>query len=78
MLAYFQKLLSKNPDWKWHAVELFETEKGFTLKWQAHIPVNGKELILQGLDIVELQGNLISRNEVYFDRVPWLQLAGGK
>ena len=78
MQPYFEKLLSKNPDWKWEVAELFNTAKGFTLKWKASIPVNGKQLFLHGLDIVELEGNQISRNEVYFDRVPWLQLAGGK
>ncbi len=76
MRPYFSKLLAKNPEWKWTATEIFAIEKGFTLKWQANIPVNGRELILQGLDIVEMQGGQISRNEVYFDRVPWMQLAG--
>lgn len=69
---YFEKLLSKNPDWKWEAVEIFPTEKGFSLKWKASIPIKETSLILYGLDIVELTNNLISRNEVYFDRVPWL------
>ncbi|AWN73154.1 hypothetical protein LEAN103870_05115 [Legionella anisa] len=65
---YFNKLLAKNPDWKWNAVELIPTLKGFTLKWQATFPKNESELILFGLDIVEIENNLISRNEVYFDR----------
>ena len=71
---YFEKLLSRNPDWRWEAVEIFNTEKGFTLKWKATIPVKDTKLTLYGLDIVEMQGQQISRNEVYFDRVKWLEL----
>lgn len=72
--AYFQKLLARNPDWVWEAVEIIPTEKGFTLKWMATIPVKeGAGLNLFGLDIVELTDGKISRNEVYFDRTPWLE-----
>lgn len=71
---YFIKLLGRNPDWKWEAVELFTTEKGFTLKWKAIIPVKNNQLITYGLDIVEMRGRQICRNEVYFDRVKWLEL----
>jgi hypothetical protein len=71
---YFGKLLSRNPDWKWETVEIFNTENGFTLKWKAIIPVKGIPLVLYGLDIVEIYGDLISRNEVYFDRVKWLEM----
>jgi len=71
---YFKKLLSRNPDWKWEAVEIFNTEQGFTLKWKATIPVKDTVLAIYGLDIVEMRGEQISRNEVYFDRVKWLEL----
>jgi ketosteroid isomerase-like protein len=76
---YFEKLLNRNPDWKWEAVEIFNTEKGFTLKCKATIPVKGTPLVLYGLDIVEMRAEQICRNEVYFDRVKWLELmkAGG-
>ena len=70
--TYLKKLLQRNPDWKWTAEELFPTEKGFTLKWKAEIPINGEALVIYGLDIVELTDNRISRNEVYFDRHDWL------
>lgn len=72
--VYFEKLLSRNPDWQWSAEEIIPTAKGFTLKWKAIIPVNEKSLTICGLDIVELTGNKISRNEVYFDRAPWMEL----
>lgn len=74
MAPYFAKLLSRNPDWRWEAVEIFPTAGGFTLKWRATIPVRDTQLILDGLDIVEMAGDQISRNEVYFDRVPWLEM----
>jgi hypothetical protein len=71
---YFKKLLAANPDWKWEAIEIFETPKGFTLKWKAMIPVKNEILIEYGLDIVELLDGKIIRNEVYFDRSDWINL----
>ena len=68
ILNYFKKLLQKNPNWKWTREEIFPIEKGFTLKWKAEIPIANENLILCGLDIVEMTGDKISRNEVYFDR----------
>lgn len=68
LLPYFTKLLAKNPDWKWEAVEIFETARGFCLKWKASIPVGTEVIVETGLDIVELDGEKISRNEVWFDR----------
>jgi hypothetical protein len=70
---YFTKLLQMNPNWKWRAIEIIETGKGFTLKWEATIPVGSEVVVEQGLDIVELTGNQISRNEVYFDRAAWMK-----
>jgi hypothetical protein len=73
LLPYFKKLLKYNPDWEWKAIEIIETAKGFTLKWEASIPVGGTIIKEEGLDIVELSDGKISRNEVYFDRVGWLK-----
>ena len=67
LLAYFKKLLKNNPEWKWTREELALTEKGFTLKWKALIPVREKTITEYGLDIVEVTGDKITRNEVYFD-----------
>ena len=72
LLSYFEKLLSLNPNWKWETVEIIPTEKGFTLKWKANIPVENSFVEETGLDIVELQDELIIRNEVYFDRLKWI------
>lgn len=73
LLPYFEKLLSLNPDWKWEAVEIIPTEKGFTLKWKATIPVGDACVEETGLDIVEIENELITRNEVFFDRMKWMQ-----
>ncbi len=67
ILPYFRKLLENNPNWRWTTEEIFPGEKGFTLKWKAVIPVRNTEIIEYGMDIVELNDNKISRNEVYFD-----------
>jgi hypothetical protein len=78
LLPYLQKLLKYNPDWKWRTVEIMETAKGFTLKWEARIPVGDGIIKEVGLDIVELSNGKISRNEVYFDRADWLKVVGQK
>lgn len=65
--AYFVKLLAKNPNWVWKAIEIIPTGKGFTLKWEGTIPVGDQVVVETGLDLVELRAGKISRNEVYFD-----------
>ena len=73
LLPYFKKLLQLNPAWKWEAIEIIPTANGFTLKWKATIPVPGGTIEETGLDIVELENGLITRNEVFFDRLNWIQ-----
>lgn len=68
LLEYFRKLLKKNPAWVWTAKEIIPTAQGFVLKWTATIPIASGTVITEGLDIVELRGEQIVRNEVYFDR----------
>ncbi|MHA1472086.1 MAG: nuclear transport factor 2 family protein [Promethearchaeota archaeon] len=74
LFPYFKKLLTANPKWIWRMTEIYPTEKGFILKWKATIPVNSKEIIEYGMDIVELEVDKIVRNEVYFDRTELLNL----
>ena len=74
ILPYFKKLLARNPDWRWELVEIFPTDKGCTAKWKATIPVGEKVIIEYGMDIVELNNNKVTRNEVYFDRSRLLEL----
>ena len=47
---------------------MFPTERGTIVKWRCDIHVGQETLEETGLDIVELNGRLITRNEVYFDR----------
>jgi hypothetical protein len=74
LFPYFKKLLAANPKWIWRMTEIYPTEKGFILKWKTTIPVNSKEIIEYGMDIVELEVDKIVRNEVYFDRTELLNL----
>jgi hypothetical protein len=53
---------------------IFNTDKGFTLKWKTPLPIKDTELVIFGLDIVEMSGDLISRNEVYFDPLKWMEM----
>ncbi len=68
ILPYFEKLLAVNPDWTWEPLEIIPTEKGCILKWECAIPIGGRIINEKGLDIVELRGRKVCRNEVYFDQ----------
>ena len=73
ILPNFEKLLAVNPDWVWELVEAFPTELGFTGKWKATIPIGAEVITEYGIDIVEVAGGKITRNEVYFDRTSLLR-----
>ena len=75
---YFEKLLAANPAWEWRAVETHPTPKGFTLKWHARILAGDNVVEEDGLDIVEVSGGRITRNEVYFDRSALLMAHAAK
>ena len=68
ILPYFEKILAVYPDWTWEPLEIIPTEKGCILKWECTIPLGGRIINEKGLDIVELRGRRICRNEVYFDQ----------
>lgn len=65
---YFTRVLAANPDWVWEAEEIIPTAAGFVLKWRARIPFADRVIEETGLDIVEVDAGLITRNEVFFDR----------
>jgi ketosteroid isomerase-like protein len=67
IFAYFKRLLSANPSWKWEAIQVFPTDLGFVAKWKATIPVRAETITEYGMDIVEIERGKIARNEVYFD-----------
>lgn len=68
ILDYFVRLLDVYHDWTWEPIEVFPTAGGMVVKWQCWIKVGGDTIHEIGLDIVEIAGSKISRNEVYFDR----------
>ena len=69
LLAYFRKLLARNPAWVWTQIEGIPLEGGFLNKWLAKIPVKEKVLEVIGVCFVQFDDQgLIKRNEVYFDR----------
>lgn len=78
LLAYFRKLLARNPDWVWTQIEAIPMQDGFLNKWRVRIPPVGGApsdvaLELIGVCLVQLDADgRIRRNEVYFDRTPWL------
>lgn len=72
ILLYFRKLLERNPDWEWKASRVFPTKAGFVLKWRAIIPVGSFQIVEEGMDIVEIMSDKITHNEVYFDRLRWI------
>jgi hypothetical protein len=65
---YFVKLLDVYRDWKWQPIEVFPIKTGAIVKWECHIPLGPEVIHELGLDIVEIEGRKIVRNEVYFDR----------
>ena len=73
LLPYFRKLLAANPGWVWELVEAIPTEKGFTGRWKAVIPVGNTVVTEYGVDIVEVADGKVTRNEVYFDRAALLE-----
>ena len=77
LLAYFRKLLARNPGWVWTQIEGIPMQDGFLNKWRVAIPFDGGALDLVGVCLVQLDADgKIRRNEVYFDRTPWLAALG--
>ena len=69
---YLERLLNVYPDWTWRPIEVFPIETGAIVKWECTIPIGQETIHEVGLDIVEIEGEKISRNEVYFDRTQLL------
>ncbi|TKR30254.1 nuclear transport factor 2 family protein [Luteimonas gilva] len=73
LLAYFRKLLARNPDWVWTQIEGIPMQAGFLNKWRVRIPLARGALDMVGVCLVQFDAaGKIRRNEVYFDRTPWL------
>lgn len=65
---YFKKLLAKNPNWEWEITEVIPNKKGCIVKTEAVVPHKKKKVKVSCVDILEMKGKKIVRNEVYFDR----------
>ncbi len=65
---YFVKLLDVYRDWRWKPIEVFPISSGVIVKWECEICLPQETIHEIGLDIVEIDNNKITRNEVYFDR----------
>ena len=68
LLAYFRKLLARNPDWVWTHRGSIPLEAGFLNLWHASIPAEERRLELDGVCTVQLRDGLIYSNQVFFDR----------
>ena len=67
LLAYFSRLLAKNPDWVWTQRDSIPMQDGFLNLWHASIPVRRKVVEVDGVCTVQLRDGLIYANHVYFD-----------
>ena len=68
LLAYFTKLLERNPAWVWTHRGSIPMPDGFLNEWHASIPVGATTVEVDGVCTVQLRGGLIYSNMVYFDR----------
>jgi len=73
LLAYFTKLLARNPDWVWTHRGSIPLRDGFLNKWHATFPVGERTIEAQGVCTVQLRDGLIYSNEVFFDRSELLE-----
>ncbi len=79
LLAYFQKLLGRNPAWVWTHRGSVPLADGFLNEWHASIPAGSTTVEVDGVCTVQLRDGRIYRNQVYFDRSTLLAaLAGTK
>jgi hypothetical protein len=76
LLAYFTKLLARNPEWVWVHRGSIPMQDGFLNLWHASIPVGGRTVEAEGVCSVQLRDGLIYANHVFFDRSELLQALG--
>jgi hypothetical protein len=72
ILGYFRRLLARYPDWVWTNTRVRPMSGGFLNYWHAVIPDGGRVIECDGVCTVIVDGGLIIRNEVFFDRTPLL------
>jgi len=67
---YLSRLLGNNPNWVWTHKTGVPLEGGFLNKWRLDAPVGDQTITCDGVCTVQFRGDLICRNEVYFDTLP--------
>lgn len=72
LLAYFTRLLERNPRWVWTHRRSLALPDGFLNFWHASIPAGERTVEVDGVCSVQLRGDKIYANEVFFDRAPLL------
>jgi ketosteroid isomerase-like protein len=71
MRHYLTSLFTQwDMNWRLKEAHLFGSGEGCAILWQATLKRVGadREVVINGMDLVMVRGELISRNEVYFDR----------
>lgn len=74
---YLKKLFAAwEMTWALKELFLFEGGEGSAVLWHATIKKPGGEKVIEfdGMDLVQVRDDRISRNEVYFDRVALMEL----
>lgn len=66
--SYLIPLVKKNSEWTWELKELIPNKKGCIVKSKAVIPLSKKSVEINCVEIIELKGQKIIRNEIFFDR----------
>lgn len=77
LLAYFNKLLARNPDWVWTHRGSIPMEDGFLNLWHASIPAGERTVEAEGVCTVQLRNGLIYANHVFFDPSNLLRALSG-
>jgi hypothetical protein len=67
LLAYFERLLARNPDWVWTHRRSIPIADGFLNFWHASVPVGDRIVEADGVCTVQLRDGLIYSNQVFFD-----------
>ena len=73
LLAYFEKLLARNPRWIWRHQGSLPLRDGFLNRWHAVIPVGDRTVEAIGVCTVQLRDGRIYSNQVFFDRSELLE-----
>jgi hypothetical protein len=77
LLAYFRRLLGRNPRWVWVHRGSIPIQDGFLNRWHATIPVGDTAVEADGVCTVQLREGRIYSNEVFFDRSELLRALAG-